>query len=276
MIPETEGFAEIIPGTPAATGGWLDVAARPISWLPPAERGVLPVQGYMLRDGGSWLVADTGLAVHWPLVAEGIRRTLGDTPERRLITTRREQDCMMNLSAILRELGVREVLYAGVLNPLGFFEGVEERDAAARIEATPGLRATRIAPAAATAIGRLRLEVPRVELRRLAANWSRNACMAPIETPGGTDAEPSPVLGRTAANGRAHVQRWSHRPVGLRPRVNRRRHTRPFRPTRAPSCWHHSVRRLPGRAARMASSASESPFLRTPPARRGPPWGART
>lgn len=170
-MTETEGFAEIVPGTLAATGGWLDVGARPISWLPPAGRGLLPVQGYILRDGGSWLMVDTGLAVHWPLIAGGIQRTLEGTSERRLITTRREQDCMINLPAILRDFGVREVLYAGVLNPLDFFEGVEEQDAAARIEATPGLRATRIAPGAVTSIGRLRLEVLRVELRLLATNW---------------------------------------------------------------------------------------------------------
>ncbi|HEY8614422.1 MAG TPA: hypothetical protein VIL69_24440, partial [Roseomonas sp.] len=171
MSIETEGFAEIIPGTLFATGGWLDIAARPISWLPAGARGLLPVQGYILRDGESWLMVDTGLAVHWPLVADGIRRTLGDTRERRLITTRREQDCMINLPAILQDFGVREVLYAGVLNPLDFFEGVEETDAAARIEATPGLRATRIAPGAITEVGRLRLEVLRVELRLLATNW---------------------------------------------------------------------------------------------------------
>ncbi|MCR0985301.1 hypothetical protein [Roseomonas populi] len=170
-MSETEGFAEVIPGTLAAVGGWLDVAARPVSWLPPAGRGLIPVQGYILRDGGSWLMVDTGLAVHWPLIADGIRRTLEGTSERRLITTRREQDCMINLPAILRDFGVREVLYAGVLNPLDFFEGVEERDAAARIEATPGLQATRIAPGAVTSIGRLRLEVLRVELRLLATNW---------------------------------------------------------------------------------------------------------
>lgn len=170
-MTESEGLAEIIPGTLYATGGWLDVAARPISWLPAGASGLLPVQGYVLRDGGEWLMVDTGLAVHWPLVAGGIRATLGGTTRRRLITTRREQDCMINLPAILRDFGVSEVLYAGVLNPLDFFEGVEETDAAARIEATPGLRAVRIAPGVVTEIGRLRLEVLRVELRLLATNW---------------------------------------------------------------------------------------------------------
>lgn len=171
LAHETEGFAEIIPGTLFATGGWLDVGARPISWLPPEGRGLLPVQGYVLRDAGSWLMIDTGLAVHWPLVAEGICRTLANTSQRRLITTRREQDCMINLPAILDAFGVEEVLYAGVLNPLDFFEGVEETDAAARIEATPGLRAVRIAPGVVTPVGGLALEVLRVELRLLATNW---------------------------------------------------------------------------------------------------------
>jgi hypothetical protein len=171
MPMETEGLAEIIPGRLFATGGWLDVAARPISWLPQGARGLLPVQGYILRDDGQWLMIDTGLAVHWPLIAEGIRSTLGGTAGRRLITTRREQDCMINLPAILNDFGVQEVLYAGVLNPLDFFESVEETDAAAQIEATPGLRAVRIAPGVVTPIGRLRLEVLRVELRLLATNW---------------------------------------------------------------------------------------------------------
>lgn len=168
---ETEGFAEILPGTLMAVGGWLDVAAHRISWLPPEGCGLLPVQGYILRDSASWLMIDTGLAVHWPLIAEGISRTLEGSAERRLITTRREQDCMINLPAILGEFGVREVLYAGVLNPLDFFEGVEESDAAARIEATAGLRAVRIAPGVVTPVGRLQLEVLRVELRLLATNW---------------------------------------------------------------------------------------------------------
>jgi len=171
MTMETEGFAEVIPSTLFATGGWLRIGERPISWLPEGIQGMIPVQGYILRDGASWLMIDTGLAVHWPLIADGIRRTLGDTVERRLITTRREQDCMINLPAILREFGVNEALYAGVLNPLDFFEGVEENDAAARIEATPGLKATRIAPGVVTPVGGLRLEVLRIELRLLATNW---------------------------------------------------------------------------------------------------------
>ena len=41
---ETEGLAEVIPGTLHATGGWLEVAARPITWLPPEGRGLIPVQ----------------------------------------------------------------------------------------------------------------------------------------------------------------------------------------------------------------------------------------
>jgi hypothetical protein len=171
MSAETEGFAEILPGTLFATGGWMEVAARPVSWLPAEGSGLLPVQGYILRDGGSWLMIDTGLAIHWPLIARGIAQTLEGTAERRLITTRREQDSMINLPAILGEFGVSEVLYAGVLNPLDFFEGVEETDAAARIESVPGLRAARIAPGTVTEIGRLRLEVLRVELRLLATNW---------------------------------------------------------------------------------------------------------
>jgi hypothetical protein len=171
MSGEREGFASVIPGTLAAVGGWLRVAERPVSWLPPEGHGLLPVQAYLLRDGADWLMIDTGLAVHWPLIAAELGRTLEGASRRRLITTRREQDCMINLPAILREFGVSEVLYAGVLNPLDFFEGVEERETVARIEAVPGLRASRIAPGVVTEIGALRLDVLRIELRLLATNW---------------------------------------------------------------------------------------------------------
>ncbi|WP_426958999.1 hypothetical protein [Muricoccus radiodurans] len=169
-MTETEGLAEIAPGTLWALGGWLRMEEAPVSWIPLQARGWLPVQGYALRDGSSWLMVDTGLAVHWPLVAEGVRRTSAGCGERRLITTRREQDCMNGIPALVREFGLREVLYAGVLNPLDFYEGVEEAEAAGRIEAN-GVAATRIAPGVVTRIGTLELEVLRTELRLLATNW---------------------------------------------------------------------------------------------------------
>jgi hypothetical protein len=170
-VGETEGLAAILPGTLWAMGGWLRMEAAPVSWIPPGVAGWLPVQGYALRSAESWLMVDTGLACHWPLVREGVAATSRLCRELRLITTRREQDCMNGIPALVGEFGLREVLYAGVLNPLDFFEGVEEAEAAARIEAHPGVVATRIAPGVVTQVGELELEVLRVELRLLATNW---------------------------------------------------------------------------------------------------------
>jgi hypothetical protein len=170
-VAETEALAEILPGTLWALGGWLRMEEAPVSWIPPTARGWLPVQGYALRSGGSWLMVDTGLACHWPLVRHGVARTSEGCQERRLINTRREQDCMNGIPALVQEFGLREVLYAGVLNPLDFFEGVEEADAAGRIEAHAGVVATRISPGVVTPVGELELEVLRVELRLLATNW---------------------------------------------------------------------------------------------------------
>ena len=170
-VEESEGLTEILPGTLWALGDWLRMEAAPVSWIPTGVEGWLPVQGYALRSQDSWLMVDTGLGCHWPLIRHGVTVTSRGSRERRLITTRREQDCMNGIPALVGEFGLREVLYAGVLNPLDFFEGVEEAEAAAQIEAHTGVVATRIAPGVVTAVGDLELEVLRVELRLLATNW---------------------------------------------------------------------------------------------------------
>lgn len=205
---ETEGLAEIIPETLWALGGWLRMDGARVSWVPPNVLGWLPVQGYALRSAGSWLMVDTGLACHWPLVAAGVARTSRGCRERRLITTRREQDCMNGIPALVGEFGLREVLYAGVLNPLDFFEGVEEADAVGRIEAHPGVVATRIAPGVTAPVGELELEVLRVELRLLATNWFYERRTRTLFT---SDAfaflsRPSPGMSRLRAPGEAAMR----------------------------------------------------------------------
>lgn len=162
---------EIIPGTLWGAAGWLDTAAQPLTWLPPDARGFLPVTAYALRDGEDWMVLDTGLPAHWPALRESLARTVQGTTRRRMLNTRREQDCMANLHPLTREFGITEVPYVGVLNPVELLDAVEDAEACARIEALAPVRAIRIEVGEIVRIGRLRLEPLRVQLRLLATNW---------------------------------------------------------------------------------------------------------
>lgn len=161
----------IIPGTLFAATGWLRADARSVSWIPPGLPGFLPVSAYALRDGAEWMVVDTGLPVHWPAIEAALAQTLAGTTRRRMINTRREQDCMANLRALVAAFGITEVPYVGVLNPLDLAGMIEADEAHARIEAMAPVRAIRIEVGQAVELGRLRLEPLRVQLRLLATNW---------------------------------------------------------------------------------------------------------
>ncbi len=161
----------IIPGTLFAATGWLRADARPISWIPPGLHGFLPVNAYVLRDGAEWMVVDTGLPLHWPVLEAALAQTVAGTTRRRMVNTRREQDCMANLQPLVRAFGVTEVPYVGVLNPLDLADLIEADEAHARIEVMAPVRAVRIEVGQRLEIGHLQLEPLRVQLRLLATNW---------------------------------------------------------------------------------------------------------
>lgn len=162
---------EIIPGTLFGASGWLRADARPVSWIPPGLPGFLPVTAYALRDGAEWMVVDTGLPIHWHEIEAALAETIAGTTRRRMVNTRREQDCMANLQPLVRAFGIAEVPYVGVLNPLDMADLIESDEAHARIEAMAPVRAIRIEVGQVLEIGRLRLEALRVQLRLLATNW---------------------------------------------------------------------------------------------------------
>ncbi|MBP0466850.1 hypothetical protein J5Y09_23175 [Roseomonas sp. PWR1] len=164
-------LAEIIPGTLYGASGWLRADSRPISWIPPGLPGYLPVTAYALRDGAEWMVVDTGLPVHWSQIEAALARTVEGATRRRMVNTRREQDCMANLAALVRRFGIAEVPYVGVLNPVEMTDVLEGDEAHARIEAMAPVRAIRIEVGQVLEVGRLRLEPLRVQLRLLATNW---------------------------------------------------------------------------------------------------------
>jgi hypothetical protein len=161
----------IIPGTLWGAAGWLRADARPVSWIPPGLPGFLPVTAYALRDGADWMVMDTGLPLHAPAIEAALARTVDGTTHRRMINTRREQDCMANIGPLVRRFGIAEVPYVGVLNPVEMTDVLENDEAEARIAAMAPVRAVRIEVGQVVAVGRLRLEPLRVQLRLLATNW---------------------------------------------------------------------------------------------------------
>jgi flavorubredoxin len=166
-----DAVTEILPGRLFAIGGWLPLGQHRISWLPDGMHGVLPVNAYVLKDSGQFLLIDTGLPIHREEIAAGLAETLAFSPPRRVIMTRREPDCMLNLPWIMHDFAVDQVLYAGPLNPLDFFQDVEDAEIAGRLTASGAGRAAKITDGSITEIGTLRLEVLRTELRLLATNW---------------------------------------------------------------------------------------------------------
>jgi hypothetical protein len=162
---------EIVPGTIFAATGWLRADAQPVSWIPRGLPGFLPVSAYALRDGAEWMVIDTGLPVHWPQIEGALAQTVDGTTNRRMMNTRREQDCMANIGALVRRFGIAEVPYVGVLNPVEMTDVLENDEAEARIAALSQARAIRIEVGQVIEVGRLRIEPLRVQLRLLATNW---------------------------------------------------------------------------------------------------------
>ena len=152
-------MSEIIAGRLWQASGWIDGAAPGITWLPAQFPGRLRINAYALRDGEEWIGIDTGLPVHWDTIREGLAPSLPGTTRRRLLNTRREQDGMANLPAMLRAFAITEAPYVGVLNPL-------ELTGVAGAAATPRLAVDEI-----LAVGRLRIQPLRVLLRLLATNW---------------------------------------------------------------------------------------------------------
>jgi hypothetical protein len=109
--------------------------------------------------------------VHLPQIEAALAQTVAGTTRRRMMNTRREQDCMANIGALVRRFAIAEVPYVGVLNPVEMTDVLENDEAEARIAALSNARAIRIEVGQMVEVGRLRIEPLRVQLRLLATNW---------------------------------------------------------------------------------------------------------
>jgi glyoxylase-like metal-dependent hydrolase (beta-lactamase superfamily II) len=149
-----------------ATSGVVP-ASRPTSWIAPHLEGQVAVSCYVLVSMGSALIIDTGLAVHWDAIRNGLDTVLANTTDRALIMTRREPDAISNLPAIVQRYGLQAVYCGGVISPLDFFERVDALSASMHIRSIAATDVTWLQPGAVLPVGQLSLEVLPTTLRVL-------------------------------------------------------------------------------------------------------------
>ena len=158
-----DNVRELVPGRLYAVTGYLPADAN-VSWIPPGLSGVLGVSCYVVRDGTRALLVDTGLAVHRAEITAGLAAVFDGTTSRGMIMTRREPDAIINLPWLVERFGLDPVYCGGVLNPLDFFERIDEYNAAAHIHAVARAHVTWVAPGSSIEVGALRAEVVRTRL----------------------------------------------------------------------------------------------------------------
>lgn len=142
-----------------------------VSWIPDHLRGHVPVACYVLIDGHHGLLIDTGLPLHRSGIAETAAALMQGLERRDMIMTRREPDNIINLPPFIPLLGLQTIYCGGIIDPLDFFDLMDEANASAHFAATVAKRPTWVVPGVTIAVGELNVEVLRAELRVLATNY---------------------------------------------------------------------------------------------------------
>ncbi|WP_248763321.1 hypothetical protein [Pseudarthrobacter sp. SSS035] len=83
------------------------------SWCPPGVRGWQSISAYLIRNGDSAVLVDTGVGLHAPQVLDQLRALLDPQAHLNVILTRTEMECCLNLPEIEREFTVDQVWYTG-------------------------------------------------------------------------------------------------------------------------------------------------------------------
>ena len=163
--------ATVVPDAIHAVGGGVP-SSVPISWIPPAGAGWMPVQCFVLRSGRSAMVLDCGLGAHTAQLAAGLDAVLAGADIPQLLVSRWEPDAMANLPWLIRTFGIAQVLSYGGINPLDFFEGFEAASARSLAEGVAGpAQLVPLSVGQVLAVGSLRIEVLATSLRLLLTNW---------------------------------------------------------------------------------------------------------
>jgi hypothetical protein len=162
---------EVCPGTIYAVGGSLPADERCGAWIPRDVRGFIPFQGYVLRDGGQFLMLDGGLPVHKAEVRVGVAALIAETHERRFMMTRRELDTILNLPWLTHEFKFQTLYCGGDLSPIDFFEKMDDASFDQTIKTLVETPFDFVKPGPLGNIGRLEPEMLRGALQVLPTFW---------------------------------------------------------------------------------------------------------
>lgn len=163
--------SEICPGRLFAIGGSIPVGGGVPSWMPEHASGWLPMQCYVLRDDDSAIIIDTGTTVHRDEIRAGLDALLPKPADVRVLMTRREPDCSLNLDWIVKDFGIPLVSCGGDLNPLDFFASMDDASAEALITRTVEARFEFIRADQLLTVGSFQVDVLRPAVRVLSGNW---------------------------------------------------------------------------------------------------------
>jgi glyoxylase-like metal-dependent hydrolase (beta-lactamase superfamily II) len=153
--------------------GGLEPADGRISWMPPAAGAQVPINSYLVCDGGHCVVVDCGVPAHESLVLAAVAELPGLERVTLAVTRGVEFDSMGNATALLRTLPVESV-YAHPPSAAWFHfdPRFDVDDAAADQEQATAFELLRSGGAIPVGDGRDRsLAVLDPPLRLLPTNW---------------------------------------------------------------------------------------------------------
>lgn len=154
---------EICPGAIFAVTGYLP-ASCPATWLMPGMDGVIGISCYVVRDGDQALIVDSGLSIHRDIIREGLGALLAGATTRQFAMTRREPDAIINLPFLVKEFDLGAVYCGGVLNPLDFFERVDQQSLESHVSAIAHASVDWAKPGSVLLVGALQVEVLRTSI----------------------------------------------------------------------------------------------------------------
>ena len=156
-------------------GGLIPLDGR-VSWVPAGARGFQPSNCYLLSEGDSHLLVDSGVALHSEEILDDLAGLIGDGGPLSVFFTRAEMDCVSNLEPIARRFDIQRLYTGGVINPFDAFEDMALRGRRHQIDAMRSGEGDSLARAASIDIGPGRvLEIENPLLRLLMTFWGWDA-----------------------------------------------------------------------------------------------------
>jgi flavorubredoxin len=120
-VEKVEGIVELVPGRLYRLGGSVPASPR-ISWLPAGRTGYEPINAYLLREGSSAVLVDSGVRAHGDVLLSQLATLLEPGSELSLFFTRNELDCIGNIDRLADAYEVGSIYAGGRANPFESFD----------------------------------------------------------------------------------------------------------------------------------------------------------